>query len=165
MKNQWMRLAMIATMAMGLALAQGPGGPEGPGGAGGPNPQQRGQRYLDFLATYLNLTDSQKSQVKAVFDAEQQALQALQDPAKQAHDALNQAVKDNKSDAEIDKLAAAVGTLAGQQAAIHAKSQVKFLAVLTPDQKDKLQMLPGPGRFGGPMGGPGGPMGPRGPRN
>ena len=145
-----MRLAILTTMAMGLALAQGPGGPGGP---------PRGQRSLDFLATYLNLTDSQKDQTKAIFDAEQQAMQALRDPIRQAHDALDQASKDNKSDTEIDKLAAAVGNLAGQAAAIHAKSQAKFLALLTSDQKEKLSKLPGPGGFGGPMGGP------RGPRN
>ena len=75
----------------------------------------------------------------------------------------SQASADNKSDAEIDKLAAVVGNLAGQQAAIHAKVQAKFLALLTSDQKDKLSKLPGPGGFGGPMGGPMG--GPRGPRN
>ena len=144
---------MMATMATGLALAQGPGGP------GGPNPQQRGQRYFDFLSSYLNLTDLQKDQIKAVFAVEQQAMQALREPTKQAHDALQQASKDNKSDAEIDQLAAAVGNLAGQAAAIRAKSQAKFLALLTSDQKDKLSKLPGPGGFGGPMGGP------RGPRN
>ncbi|MBI3696942.1 MAG: Spy/CpxP family protein refolding chaperone [Acidobacteria bacterium] len=142
-------------MATGLALAQGPGGP------GGMNPQPRGQRSLDFLATYLNLTDSQKSQVQAIFDAEQQAAQALRTSIQQAQEALRQASQDNKSDAEIDKLAAALGTLLGQGAGIHAKAQAKFVALLTADQKDKLSKLPGPGGFGGPMFGPRGPRGPR----
>jgi len=108
---------------------------------------------LDFLATFLGLTDSQKDQAKAIFDASMQASQPLRDQLRQAHQALRSASQSGKSDAEIDQLAATVGTLTGQTAAIEAKAQAKFYALLTPDQKDKLGKLPERGP-GGPGFGP-----------
>jgi protein CpxP len=155
MTNRWTRWVIAGTMAAGMALAQGPGGPGGfrgrtggPGGPGG-DPAQFAQRRLDRLATLLDLTDTQKTQAQAIFDAASQARQALSDQLRAARTALQDAANTGKSDAEIDRLAAALGTLEGQLAAIDTKAQAKFQALLTPDQKNKLQTL-------GPMG-PGGP--------
>ena len=154
MKNTVVRFAAVAAVFAGLVLAQGPGFPgRGPGQAGQQAPRQN---FLDFLSTYLGLTDSQKQQATGIFDTARQAGQPLRDQLKQAHDALNTATKASKSDAEIDQLAAAVGNLIGQSTAIQAKASAKFNAILTADQRDKLDKLPGPmrGRMGGPMGGP-----------
>jgi len=110
-------------------------------------------RRVDFLAGYLGLSDSQKTQAKAIFDASEQAAQTALGQLASARDALRLAVIDNKPDAELDRLAAAVGTVEGQLAAIHAKASAKFYALLTPEQKQKYDQL-------GERRGPGG----RGPR-
>ena len=65
---------------------------------------------------------------------------------------LESAVKSSRTDADIDRLAAAVGTLEGLGLAIQSKSRAKVYALLTPDQKQKLAQLEsmGQGRgFGG----------------
>ena len=110
-----------------------------------------GARRLDFLAGYLGLSDSQKTQAKAIFDAAEQAAQTALGQLASARDALRQAVKANKPDAELDRLAAAVGTLEGQLAAIHAKANARFYALLTTEQKQKYDEVGdrrGPGQRG-----------------
>lgn len=152
---QW---AAVAAISAGMALAQGPGysrrGPGNPPRQGAPGegtaPEGFRQRHFDFLATYLGLTESQKQQAQSIFDARDQASQALRDPLRQAQRALNEAAKANRSDSEIDQLAAALGALQGQMAAIQAKSSAKFNALLTPEQQEKLGKMPGPPL---PMGG------------
>lgn len=110
---------------------------------------------LDFLAGYLALTDSQKSQAKTIFDAATTAVTTAQGQLTAARDALTVAVKANRADAELDRLAAAVGTIHGNITAIQAKANAKFYALLTADQKTKYDQL-GNGRGDG-----GGGRGPR----
>jgi protein CpxP len=152
MIHKWSQIAAIGTMAAGLMFAQaGPpdGGPR-PRRGGNFDPAQMEQRRLDFLAQRLSLTDSQKQQAKTIFDAAQQANQALRDQIRQAHDALSTAAKAGRSDAEISVLGTNLGNLEGQVAANDAKGLAKFYALLTPDQKTKYDSAPrGPMGFGG----------------
>ena len=153
MSKRFFKLAAVAIASATLAFSQAP--PSGPKGGFGPRstqPTRGGPGVSDFLATYLGLTDAQKEQANAIFAAEQEAITALRDQSRAANDALQSAAKANKSDAEMDQLAAAVGNLFAQTAAIHAKASAKFYALLTPDQRDKLDKLPHPGGPGGPMG-------------
>ena len=105
-------LAIFAALPM---MAQGR-----PGGMGG----GRGNR-VDFLAGYLNLTDSQKASGKTTFDAADTAAQVVVGQMKSAQDALHQAIKDGKTDTELDTLSADIGKLQGQATAIQAKAQSK----------------------------------------
>lgn len=117
--------------------------------AQGRRPFGGGTARLDFLAGYLGLSDSQKQQAQAIFDAENQASQAALGQLTSARDALRQAVKAGQSDAELDRLGAAVGAIEGQLAGIHAKAEAKFYALLTAEQKQKYDQRgsrPGPGR-------------------
>ena len=142
MNTQMTRRFLVATLAIATTI---------------PNFAQEGRpvdgsRRLDFLAGYLGLSEAQKTQAKAIFDAAGQAAEMPLGQLAGARDALRQAVKDNKPDAELDRLAAAVGTLEGQLAAIHAKASAKFYALLNSEQKQKYDQLrdrPGPGRRGG----------------
>lgn len=70
-----------------------------------------------------------------------------------ARTALNTAIKTNPPDAELDRLAAAVGVVEGQMEAVRAKASAKFYALLTAEQKTKYDQLINNGRGGGP--GPG----------
>lgn len=104
---------------------------------------------LDFLAGYLSLTDSQKAQAKTIFDVATTATSTAQGQLTAAHDALTVAVKANRADSELDRLAAAVGTIHGQVEAIRAKAVAKFYALLTAEQKTKYDAL-GNRQGGGP---------------
>jgi Spy/CpxP family protein refolding chaperone len=115
---------------------------------GGPPPARR----LDYLAGYLSLTDSQKTQAQTIFTASETAAETVRGQAASAHSNLQTAVKANASDAEIDKLAATIGALDGQLTAIRAKAEAKFYALLTAEQKAKYEEMRGPGGPGGPGG-------------
>ena len=112
-------------------------GQAGQGPTGGP----RGNR-LDFLAGYLSLTDTQKTAAKAVFDAADTASTTAQGAVASAHDAFAAAIKAGTSDNQIDTLAAAVGAAESKVIAIRGKADVKFRALLTADQKTKLDAAP-----------------------
>ena len=105
---------------------------------------------LDYLAGYLSLTDEQKAQAKTIFDAAAAATETARGQLDGAHTALQTAVKANAIDAEIERLAAAIGVIQGQVTGIQAKAQAKFYALLTADQKAKYDARGG-GR-GGPRG-------------
>lgn len=140
----------LAVCAALPVMAQGRmGGPGGPGGGAG--------NRVDFLAGYLSLTDTQKTAAKAIFDAAGTAAQGVSGQMTSARDGLRQAIKDGKTDVELETLSATIGTLQGQITAIEAKAQSKFYALLTADQKAKYDEM------GGGMGmGPGMGMSPRG---
>ncbi|MBN8730062.1 MAG: Spy/CpxP family protein refolding chaperone [Acidobacteria bacterium] len=101
-----------------------------------PGPRSQAGR-LDYLAGYLSLTDAQKTQAQAIFAAAQTAAETARGQMDSARAALNTAVKANASEAELDRLAAAIGVIEGQLAGIHAKAEAKFYALLTAEQKTK----------------------------
>jgi len=111
-------------------------------------PFDGGSRRLDFLAGYLGLSDTQKQQAQAIFDAARQAATAARGQLLSARDALRAASKANQSEAELDRLASAAGAMEGQLAAIEAKAFAKFYALLTADQEmkyDEMRKRAGPG--------------------
>lgn len=112
-----------------------------------------GENRLDFLAGYLELTDAQKAQAKTIFDAAETAATTARGALTSAQDALETAVKANRPEADLDRLAAAVGTVHGQLAGIRAKAEAKFYALLTAEQKTKYDSFEQ--RGGGAGGGPG----------
>ncbi len=73
------RFLAVALLWVGAALAQAPDSTEGGPGPGGhhESPAQR----IDNLATLLDLTDAQKTQVQAVLEAEHAKMKALHDQA------------------------------------------------------------------------------------
>ena len=144
-----MRKRTVKLLTLGLlfgataALAQRPGGhgPGGPGGPGGPK-----QNRVDFLGTVLSLTDVQKTQAAAIFEQAQTASASLRETQAQQHAALQDAAKSNAADGTIDDLAATLGATSGQLAAIHTKAFAKFYALLTTEQRTKLDELHANGR-------------------
>ncbi len=113
-----------------------------------------GSNRLDFLAGYLSLTDSQKSQAKTIFDAATTAAATADGQLTAAHDALTVAVKANRADSELDRLAAAVGMIHGQLEAMRAKALAKFYALLTAEQKTKYDAMGNRQGRGAGRGGP-----------
>ena len=113
-----------------------------------------GANRLDFLAGYLSLTDAQKTQATAIFAAATAAGETARGQMTAAQDALKTAIKANATDATLDRLAAAIGAIHAQTTAIQAKASTRFYALLTAEQKTKLDAL-GDRAGGGPGGGPG----------
>lgn len=140
MTRRLIPLALAGAVATGLLLGQGPGPFAG-----------AHQRRLEFIASYLGLTQAQQDNAKATFESARAAAQPLMTELRAARQALEDAVKAGKVD-EIQALSAKIGTLTGQLIATHAQAMSKFYASLTPEQQakaDKLHDFVGPGF--GPM--------------
>lgn len=118
-------------------------------------PASGANRRLEFLAGYLSLTDAQKTQAQAIFDAAESAATTAAGSLTSAQTALRTAIKANAADAELERLSAAIGVIQGQITAIRAKADAKFYALLTAEQKTKYDAL------GQGSGGSGGGKGPR----
>ena len=141
----WTTAALMAALVAIPATAQGPmgmGGMGGPGMGPGGDPARR----LEHLATVLDLTDAQKSAATSLFATAKTQSEPLVASLRTGNQEVQAAVKANKSDAEIETLTANNGNIMGQLAAIAAKTQRGFYALLTPAQKEKLDALRTAGR-------------------
>lgn len=161
-KLQMKKTIVVAAMALmtvtGL-FAQG--GPGRRGDRTPPTAAEMIERRVEMLTTLLTLDAAQQAQAKTIFTNEQTEAEAIRAKVDTAQDALQAAIKGSSSDAQIDQLAASLGTLHGQSLAVHSKAQSKFRAILNATQKEKLDTARG--GFGGGFGGPGGGRPMRGP--
>jgi Spy/CpxP family protein refolding chaperone len=146
MKKSITRIVSVAALAAVALLAQGPG-PEdhGPGGTGTANPPTVATivaREVSFLTTFLTLTTGQATQATTIFTTALTSINTLQTQIATAQTALAAAVKTNTT-ATINTQAAAIGALQGQIVALNANADAAFYALLTTDQKTKLDTLGG----------------------
>lgn len=133
MKSYWKLLA--AALALGVAatvaVAQGPG-PHGHDGL-------FSHHMMEFFADYLNLTDAQQTQIKAIADKERPAGEPLMQQMMQSHQAMTALVTSGNFD---ENKARAIATQQAQimvEMDVHrAKVESEMYQVLTPDQKTKL---------------------------
>ena len=146
MKNSLVCFAGMAALASGMMFAQAPAPPAQPESPAQRWQQRRG-RMFDRMATKLNLTDDQKQQARSIMQSARESAQPITQQLKQNRQALRDAVKAGKSDADIDQLAASTGTLMGQATAIRTKAFAKVYALLTPEQRTKADQLGGHGMF------------------
>ena len=126
-------LALLTTFS---AAAQGPRH-RNDGGGGTETSGDRTTRRLDYLTGYLSLTEAQRAQAQTIFTAADTASETARGQLTAARDALNTAIRANAPDAELDRLAAAVGTIEGQLTAIQAKASARFYALLTAEQRTR----------------------------
>ena len=146
MKNNLVRFVGMAALASGMMFAQAPAPPAQPESPPQRWQQRRGQMF-DRMATRLNLTDDQKQQARSIMQSARESAQPITQQLKQNRQALRDAVKAGKTDADIDQLAASTGTLMGQATAIRTKAFAKVYAMLTPEQRTKADQLGGHGMF------------------
>jgi len=146
-------VAMVAALtAVALGAQQGPPpgrGPGGQGGHGGPGFGMMGRgpggpmggMIMQGLRQ-LNLTEEQKTQVKAVMDANKDALQAIGKQMQEAQVALGDAATaDQPNEQAIRDAAAAVGKLQGDLAVLRSQIHTKVFALLTPDQQAQAKQF------------------------
>jgi len=143
---------MIATTV--FVVAQG-----GPGGSHGGGPRGGGPDMLEHISRALNLTEAQKTQAKAIMDAQQTASEATHAKLDEIHKQIEAATADGQFDeAQIRALANQSSQLMADEMVEHIRAHSKLFALLTPEQKVKAKEMH-------KMMGPGGPHGPDGPRH
>ena len=102
MTHGLLKVVGITALAAGIAFSQnGPGGQRGQHGRG---------EMIGRLGADLNLTDTQKQQMRSIFMSSHQAAQSVDEQIKTNRDALAAAVKSGAPEAEIDRLSASLGT-------------------------------------------------------
>lgn len=138
------KLLLSLLLLAAVAPSQRHGGPP-------PPPPKRGSfaewRVQDFTRRF-ELSDSQRDQALGIFREADKEAQPLEVKLEQANRALREATRRNASHSEIDQLAATVGTLTGQLAAINAKAETAFYNTLSSKQREAIPR--GPRGFKGP---------------
>jgi Spy/CpxP family protein refolding chaperone len=123
-------LAALVSAPFALATDPAPAAPPAPDAGARPHPMMRHmmQRRLEFLTEKLNLTEDQRTKIKAIWKQSAGQVKALRDEASLAREDLR---------AKADAMRKA------------NRDQVR--AVLTPEQQAIFDQLPadGPGRPGG----------------
>jgi Spy/CpxP family protein refolding chaperone len=94
-----------------------------------------------YWAAYFGLDSAQQASLKTILSDQQDSLDSLKANLTQAHSTLRAAAKAGTSDADIDNLAANLGALYAQAVSAQAKAYARFYALLTADQKRKLDNL------------------------
>jgi Spy/CpxP family protein refolding chaperone len=118
---------------MGQGWSGGPGRFGGPGGPMG---------MLPMLGRTLNLTDTQKDQIKAIAGAHTDEWKSLADRERTAHAALNDLViADTIDEAAIRQKSAEVAAVDADAAVARAHAHAEVLQILTADQKTQLKTL------------------------
>ena len=166
MNRQRSRAAAAMLMATGLVTvihAQGPGGPPARGFDPhfGPDPSR--------LAARLGLSDEQQAQVEAMRDKHRETLRPMMESARQADRSFRSALEgENPEATAVGQAALAMHAARQKVQAAHEAIREEMKAILTPEQREKLEQTRarfGPGRGprprgpaseSGPASGPGG---------
>ena len=108
----------------------GPGGPGGGGRFGGP---------MGFGINPRDLTDAQREQVKAIHERHAAEMKPLIEQSQAAHKALHDNVLAGGTN--LRALAMELGKAEGDLAFANAQIQGEVLALLTPEQRQKMQEM------------------------
>ena len=101
-----------------------------------------GERRLNRMTKKLDLSDEQRQQVKAIFDASQAERQALHENMQQNRETLrNLMASDNPVEADIRAIAETQGQLKADMIMMKTQTKLAIHAVLTDEQKAKMQSM------------------------
>ncbi len=104
----------------------------------GPNSSATG---IMQLVRRLDLTDEQSEQIKETVKANKEKIQAAQKAVAEARKALNETVAKGADEAAIRDAATAVGKALGDAAVLRANTTASVKAILTDEQRTKLDEL------------------------
>jgi len=136
-------VGMALRFSLAVPLFAASGDPSGPHGFHGPH---------EMAA--LQLTDDQKTQMKAIFTEQHEQMQARLNDLRQSQRDLRAEVFADAPDAnKIQTLQAHIKGLQADMLAAHVQLDQKIAAILTPDQRKTMATMPA---FGMGLGGPGG---------
>jgi periplasmic protein CpxP/Spy len=95
---------------------------------------------LPMFGREINLTDTQRDQIKAIADSHKDEWKALGDRARTAHEALNDAViADTIDDALIRQKSADVAAVDADMAVARAHAHAEVVQILTADQRAQIK--------------------------
>lgn len=144
MKSFRFRL-MIAALAvlLGSTIAKSQTAEDTP-----PAPPTHGHRmgmgmggHLHFMAAKLNLTDDQKTQMKAIMQKEHPAMKPLHQQMQQVDQQLRQYEEGNFDEAKVQALALQKAQLQAQMTVQQTRVHNEMYQVLTSDQKAHLKQM------------------------
>lgn len=159
MRNRILVIAGIAVLIVAatvFALAQGhPGQGEKMRHPGGPGDM------IEHMSRELNLTDAQKEQAKAIFEAQRATEEERHTKLEEIHKQIEAATANGQFDeAVVRPLANQQAQLQADQMIDHMRMHAKLFSLLTAEQRTKADQMmkrhggpgdgPGPGRHGGP---------------
>src|SRR5215469_14888003 len=93
--------------------------------------------HMHFMAAKLNLTDDQKTQMKAIMQKEKPTMQPLHQQERQIDQQLRQYVEGNFDQAKVAALAGQKAQMTIEQTRIHNE----LYQLLTDDQKTQLKQM------------------------
>lgn len=105
-------------------------------GMGGPDHMMMG-----FWSKKLNLTDDQKTQMKAVWEKEKPTMKPLHQQERQIDEQLKQYVEGNFDQAKVQALAAQKAQIQTQLTVEETKLHNQMYQLLTSDQKAQLKQM------------------------
>lgn len=140
MKKTLFCLAVVPVLASGMLFAQTPA-PSNPAQTPTQHRQWNRSQMFDRMAAKLNLTDDQKQQAKSILQAARGSSRPVVQQLRQTRQALRDAIRARKPDADIDQISGNAGSLVGQMTAIRAKAFAKVYALLTPEQRTTADQM------------------------
>ena len=172
-------VAVVTLAASSLVAQRGPGR-GGPGAAMRPGqaapdgqparpdqapPFARGGRgFGPGFGAGLGLSDEQRAQVQTIMRDGRDQSGPIEDQLQLAQRSLHREVfADHRDDSKVGALAKQVQTLRQQLMDLRIKTETRIAGVLTPEQLQKMRVMPRRPFAGARRGGPGGPAGPAGP--
>jgi periplasmic protein CpxP/Spy len=97
-----------------------------------------GPEMLDHIARELNLTEAQKTQVKALFEAGRNTMEPIHQKMDDVHKQLELATENGQFDeAQVRTLASQQAQLMADMIVEHERMKSKIFSLLTPEQRTK----------------------------
>ena len=98
-----------------------------------------GEHMLEFFADYLNLSDTQQTQIKQIFAEGKSTMKPLWEQEHQSHQAMMQLITSgNFDEAKAQTIAQQEAQVRTQMSVAHARLAAQAFQVLTAEQKTKL---------------------------
>jgi protein CpxP len=145
MKNSYLKIAVVAVALMlpaGAALAQDATPPPPPPHAHGPRGGGFGAPMFGLFGHQLDLTDAQKTQIKAIMSKERPTLKPLLQQVGQGQAQLRQLELGSTFDeGQARTIATQQSQSVTELAVQRARVEAELIQVLTPDQRTKLAQL------------------------
>lgn len=98
-----------------------------------------GEHMMGFFADYLNLTDTQQTQMKAVLEKEHGALKPLMQQLHQTHQQLRQYEEGTFDEAKVRALATQQAQTEVELTVQRTRIHNELFQMLTPDQQAKMK--------------------------
>ena len=138
-RSKWMSVAAVLTLSTTMAFAA-PGG-EGHGRFGGKRGHGgRGGEFAARFAQKLNLTDAQKQQIRELHSNFREQNKAFFESTRETRQQVK-AAREARDTARLEALKGTIASQREQMKQLREKQHERIVALLTPEQRAKLETL------------------------